>query len=144
LPKLFFWRNRNYKNNTLRNQRKGTNKMTTQTAAEKREDRQTALDILESVREQITNGHALLLINAELGKGTTDYFRALLTYTNKDGRTDYAHLTWAISKVFGYTLKDKNGFWCLAIGGGGFSKSDQIARSLANHYQIDRVRYERS
>jgi hypothetical protein len=44
--------------------------MTTQTAAEKREDRQTALDILESVREQITNGNALLLINAELGKGS--------------------------------------------------------------------------
>lgn len=118
--------------------------MTTQTAAEKREDRQTALDILESVREQITNGNALLLINAELGKGATDYFRALLTYTNKEGRTDYAHLTWAISKVFGYTLKDRNGFWCLAIYGGGYSKADEIARSLANHYQIDRVRYERS
>jgi hypothetical protein len=125
-------------------QRKGTNKMTTQTAAEKRQDRTIALDILESVREEITSGNALLLINAELGKGSTDYFRALLTYTNKDGRTDSAHLTWAISKLFGYTLKDRNGFWCLAIGGGGFSKSDEIARSLANHYQIDRVRYERS
>lgn len=118
--------------------------MTTQTATEKRQDKQTALDILESVREQITNGNALLLINAELGKGATDYFRALLTYTNKEGRTDSAHLTWAISKAFGYSLKDRNGFWCLAIYGGGYSKSDEIARSLADYYGIDRVRYERN
>jgi hypothetical protein len=118
--------------------------MTTQTAAEKREDRQTALDILESVREQITSGNALLLINAELGKGSTDYFRALLTYTNEDGRTDYAHLTWAIAKVFGYTLKDRNGFWCLALGGGGYGKAEAIADSLARYYGIDRVRFERN
>jgi hypothetical protein len=118
--------------------------MTTATAAEKRADKETALHTLESVRREITSGNALLLINAELGKGTTDYFRALLTYTNKDGKTDYAHLTWAISKVFGYTLKDRNGFWCLAIGGGGYSKADQIARSLAQYYGIDRVRYERN
>ena len=118
--------------------------MTTQTAAEKREDRQTALDILERVREEITSGNALLLISAEFRPSSMDYYRALLTYTNRDGRTDAAHLTWAISKVFGYTLKDRNGFWCLAIGGGGYSKADEIARSLANHYQIDRVRYERN
>jgi hypothetical protein len=118
--------------------------MTTQTATEKRADKQTATWTLESVREQVTSGNALLLINAELGKGETDYFRALLTYTNKDGKTDYAHLTWAISKIFGYTLRDRNGFWCLAIGGGGYSKADEIARSLAQYYGIERVRYERS
>jgi hypothetical protein len=118
--------------------------MATLTAAEKRENKKTALDILESVRAEITSGNALLLINAELGKGQTDYFRALLTYQNKDGKTDYAHLTWAISKVFGYTLKDRNGFWCLAIGGGNYSKSDAIANDLAQYYRMDRVRYERS
>jgi hypothetical protein len=118
--------------------------MTTLTAAEKRENKKTALDILERVRAEITSGNALLLINAEFGKGQTDYYRALLTYTNKDEKTDYAHLTWAISKVFGYTLKDRNGFWCLAIGGGGYSKADEIARSLAQYYGIERVRYERS
>ena len=118
--------------------------MTTQTATEKRADKKTGKNILESVRKEITSGNALLLINAELGKGSTDYFRALLTYQNQENQTDYQHLTWAISKVFGYTLKDRNGFWCLAIGGGGFSKSDEIARSLANYYGLDRVRYERS
>jgi len=115
-----------------------------QTTAEKREDEQRARDILETVREEITSGNALLLISAELGKGETDYLRALLTYTNKDGRTDYAHLTWAVAKLFGYSLRDRAGYWFIAMGGGGYSKPDEIARALANYYGIDRVRYERN
>ena len=114
------------------------------TATYKREDLATALDTLERYREEITNENALLIITAEMGKGETDYFRALLTYTNKDGRTDYAHLTWAIAKLFGYSLRDRGGYWYLAIGGGGYSKTDEIARSLANYYGIERVRYERN
>lgn len=115
-----------------------------QTTAEKREDEQRAREILETVREEITSGNALLLISAELGKGETDYLRALLTYTNKDGRTDYAHLTWAVAKLFEYSLRDRAGYWYIAMGGGGYSKPDEIARALANFYGIERVRYERN
>jgi hypothetical protein len=79
--------------------------------AEKRENKKAAIETLERVREQITSGNALLLISAEMGAGETDYFRALLTYQNKDGRTDYAHLTWAISEVFGYRLRDRYGYY---------------------------------
>ena len=114
------------------------------TATEKREDEQRARDILEQVREEITSGNALLLISAELGKGETDYLRALLTYSNKDGRTDYAHLTWAVAKLFGYSLRDRAGYWFIAMGGGGYSKPDEIARALANYYGIERIRYERN
>ena len=114
------------------------------TATEKQQDQKLALDILEAHRKEITSGEALLLISAEIGKGSTDYFRALLTYQNKEGRTDSAHFTWAIAKALGYSLRDRSGYWYLAIGGGGFSKSDEIARSLANYYGIDRVRYERN
>jgi hypothetical protein len=114
------------------------------TATEKKNQTKLALDTLEAHRKEITNGSALLLISAELGKGSTDYFRALLTYQNKNGQTDYAHLTWAISKALGYSLKDRAGYWYLAIKGGGYSKSDAIARSLADYYGIERVRYERN
>jgi len=124
------------------NNRKKREKMPT--ATEKKQDLKLALDTLEAHREEITSGNALLLISSELGKGATDYFRALLTYQNKNGQTDYAHLTWAIAKAFNYTLKDRAGYWFLAIGGGGYSKSDEIARSLANYYGIERVRYERN
>jgi hypothetical protein len=122
----------------------GGNKKMTITAKEKREDQKIALDILERVREETTSGNALLLISAELGKGETDYLRALLTYTNKDGRTDSAHLTWALAKVFGYSLRERAGYWFIAMGGGGYSKPDEIARALANYYGIERIRYERN
>lgn len=122
----------------------GDNKKMTMTVKEKREDQKIALDILERVREETTSGNALLLISAELGKGETDYLRALLTYTNKDGRTDSAHLTWALAKVFGYSLRERAGYWFIAMGGGGYSKPDQIARDLANYYGVERVRYERN
>jgi hypothetical protein len=131
----------NFIENKTSKTRKG-DKMTT--ATYKREDAATALDTLERYREEITNENALLIITAEMGKGETDYFRALLTYTNKDGRTDYAHLTWAIAKLLGYSLRDRGGYWYLAIGGGGYSKTDEIARSLADYYGIERVRYERN
>jgi hypothetical protein len=114
------------------------------TATEKREDAATARDTLERYREEITSENALLIITAEIGKGETDYLRALLTYTNTDGRTDHAHLTWAIAKLLGYSLRDRGGSWYLAIGGGGYSKTDEIARALAHYYGIERVRYERN
>jgi hypothetical protein len=117
-------------------------KMTT--ATDKKADIATALDTLERYREEITSGNALLIITAEIGKGQTDYFRALLTYTNKDGRTDSAHLTWAMAKLFGYSLRDRGGYWYLAIGGGGYSKTDAIAYSLGNYFNIERIRYERN
>ena len=113
-----------------------------QTTAEKREDQQRARDILEQVRKEITSGNALLLISPELGKGETDYLRALLVYTMEDGRTASYHLTWSIAKLFGYSLRDRAGYWFIAMGGGGYSKPDEIARTLASYYGIDRVRYE--
>ena len=114
------------------------------TATEKKQDTARALEILESYRAEITSGNGLILMSAEYGKGATDYFRVLLAYTNKDGRTDYAHLTWAIAQIFRYSLRDRGGYWFLALGGGGYSKTDAIADSLAQYYGIERVRYERN
>jgi hypothetical protein len=114
------------------------------TTAEKKEDQQRARDILEQVREEITSGNALLLISAELGKGETDYLRALLAYTMADGRTSSWNLTWAIAKFFSYSLRERAGYWFIAMGGGGYSKADEIARALASYYGIERVRYERN
>jgi hypothetical protein len=117
--------------------------MATQTKAEKQQDLEHALGILESVREDLTAPSGLLLISAEWGKSATDYFRVSTPSLDKySGRTYLSHLTWAIAKVVGYRLRDKNGYWSLAIYGGGYSKSDEIARNLAIYYGVERIAYE--
>lgn len=112
------------------------------TTAEKLKDKALALDTLERYREEITSGRALLLISQELGKGMTDYLRISLSYQDDQGKAQLAHFTWAIAKQFGYTVRDRSGYWYLAISGYGYSKPDEIARDLASFYKIDRVRYE--
>lgn len=111
------------------------------TKSEQKEDVQRALDTLRNHENDITQGGALLLISPEIGKGATDYFRVSLAY-QRDNRINQAHLTWAIARALGFSLRDRNGYWFIAIYGGGFSKSDEIARALAGFYEIERVRYE--
>lgn len=115
--------------------------MARQTKAEKEKDLDHALDILESVRETLTAPSGLLLISAEWGSSATDYFR-VSTPCFHSGFAHLSHLTWAIAKVIGYRLRDKNGKWSLAIYGGGYSKPDQIARDLANFYGVEKLNYE--
>lgn len=113
--------------------------MTTKT--EKRHDYEMALDILNNHASDVREGGALLLISQEIGKGVTDYYRVSLAY-RRNHEINQAHLTWAIAKALGFSLRDRNGYWHLAISGGGFSKPDEIARSLASFYGLERVRYE--
>ncbi len=110
-------------------------------AQQKQQDTEHALYILEGVRATLTAPDGLLIISADYGKGMTDYFRVAVQ-TKTTGTGYLSHLTWAIAKQFGYTLKDKDGRWHLAISGYGFSKSDEIARTLANFYGVERIRYE--
>lgn len=112
------------------------------TATEKRQDREDALAVLEKYRQEVESGNALFLIHAEYGKGETDFFRVQIIYTD-NGKNHLSHLTWHIGKAFGYSLRERTGTrWYLAIRGGNFSKSDEIARTLANFYGVERVRYE--
>lgn len=111
------------------------------TKTEKVQEREMALDILKNHASDITQGGALLLISQELGKGVTDYYRVTLAY-RREYQINQAHLTWAIGKALGFSLRDRQGYWYLAISGGGFSKPDEIARSLASFYGVERVRYE--
>jgi hypothetical protein len=111
------------------------------TKTEKLEDQERSLWILESVREEITSGNGLVSITTDYGKGITDYLRVSVFYT-KDGEVIQSHLTWAIAKQFGYSLRDRNGRWYLAISGGGYSKSYEIALSLARFYGVEKIRYE--
>jgi hypothetical protein len=113
--------------------------MTTKT--EKAQDLEMALDILRNHATDITQGGALVLISQELGKGTTDYYRVTLAY-RREHQINQAHLTWAIGKALGFSLRDRNARWYLAINGGNFSKPDEIARALASFYNVERVRYE--
>jgi hypothetical protein len=111
------------------------------TKTEKLQDQARALDILESVREDIATGGGLVSITTDYGKGITDYLRVSVFYS-KDGEVRQSHLTWAIAKQFGYSLRDRNGRWHLSISGGGYSKAYEIALSLARFYGVDRIRYE--
>jgi hypothetical protein len=111
------------------------------TKTEKLQDQERALWILESVREEITSGNGLVSITTDYGKGITDYLRVSVFYT-KDGEVRQSHLTWAIAKQFGYSLRDRSGRWYLAISGGGYSKSYEIALSLARYYGVEKIRYE--
>lgn len=118
--------------------------MATATAAEKREDIARAREILDNYAPQIIDTSGLVIISQEIGKGLTDYLRVSLVSQDSENRARLSHLTWAIAKVFGYTLRDRSGYWFIAMGGGNYSKPDAIARDLANYYKIDRVRYEQN
>lgn len=113
--------------------------MTTK-AAERAADLERAAWILNNVAEHFRDG-GLLLVSAEYGRGVTDYFRASIA-TGYNGAQTISHLTWAMAKVFGYSLRDRHGYWHLAISGGGYSKPDAMARDLAANYGLERVRYE--
>lgn len=111
-------------------------------AQQKIADKEHALAILEAHREEITSGKALVSISTEYGKGTTDYLRAVIFYPNKQGEVIQSHLTWAISKALGYSLRDRNGRWYLALNGGGYSKAYDVALSLAHYYGLEKIRFE--
>ena len=113
------------------------------TAEEKREDFAIATNTLERYREEITSGSALIVFSFEQGKGLTDYVRVSLLFNNKENKILLAHLSWAIGIALGFSLRDRNGYWFLAIRGYGFSKTDEVARALASYYGIDGIRYER-
>lgn len=115
--------------------------MTTKT--ERAADLERATWILNNTAEHFRAG-GLLLVSADYGSGATDYFKLsvaeLGAYWN--GAQTISHLTWAVAKVFDYSLRDRHGYWHLAIYGGGYSKPDQLARALAGYYGLDRIRYE--
>jgi hypothetical protein len=115
----------------------------TTTTAERKQNQQQALDILENLRDTLTAPSALLIISADLGKGVTDYFRVAVPNVDTYSKQGYlSHLTWAFAIYFGYRLRDKNGYNYLSINGGNFNKPDEIARTLANFYGVERIRYE--
>lgn len=128
------------------NQKAPTNQPTERqemtTATEKKQDKAHAVDILTNLAESIRNGKALVQISTEYGKGITDYLRVSVAYPNQAGEVQNSHLTWAIGKLFGYSLRERNGRWYLAISGGGYSKAYEIADTLARYFQVERLRYE--
>ena len=111
------------------------------TTALKKQDIKIGNDILESLRAHVQNGDVLFLVTMELGKGHTDYLRVMATYKGDYGPT-ISHLAWAMAKVFDYSLRDRSGRWYLALGGGNYSKADELARSLALFYGVERLPYE--
>lgn len=117
--------------------------MAKQTSFEKTQDRITALASLESLRGSVEKGEGVLLISADFGKGETDFFKLSFVSNDAHGRVYVSHITWALAKVAGYRLADRKGSWFIGIGGGNFSKFDEIADTLARFYGVASVRWER-
>lgn len=107
----------------------------------KKQDLEHAEAILNGYAEDFKDGSALLLISQDYGKGLTDYLRVSVA-SYKDGKVEAGYLTWAVAKVFGYSLRNRYGAHYLGISGYGYSKADEIARTVARFYGLDRVRYE--
>lgn len=104
------------------------------TKSETLKDLEHARAILDGARDHLGSG-GLLLFSIDYGTGLTDYLRAV-TILNWYGREGVSNLTWAMSKVFGYSLRDRAGYYHLAVSGYGFSKQDQLARELADYYGL--------
>lgn len=100
-------------------------------------DLESAQWILDRQREHFEAG-GLLLVSTDYGTGLTDYLKVSAVIT-ENGRQIALSLTWAMAKVFGYRLRDRNGYWHLAVSGYGYSKEDQLARELANYYGLARI-----
>lgn len=107
------------------------------TKEETREDLERAEWILNNLREHFSAG-GLLLVSVDYGSGLTDYLKVSAVIT-EHGRQIRRTLTWALAKVFGYSLRDRNGYWNLAVSGYGYSKPDQLARELANYYGLENI-----
>lgn len=116
--------------------------MATITKAQKKQDQELAKTTLDAYAPYIQDGSALLLISQEIGKGLTDYLRVQLAYTDINGKVQTAFFTWTVAQIFNYPLRNRNGYAYLAISGYGYSKANEIARSLAMIYGVSRVRYE--
>ena len=116
--------------------------MATITKAQKKQDQDLARTTLDAYAPYVQDGSALLLISQEVGRGLTDYLRVQLAYTDINGKVQTAFFTWTVAQIFGYPLRNRNGYAYLAISGYGYSKPDEIARSLSLIYGVDRIRYE--
>lgn len=105
-------------------------------------DTARALEVLENHRVELSGGE-LLLITQTLGSGLTDYYRVFATYQElAPSETRVSNITWPVAVALGYPLRDRGGYWHIAISGGNFSKPYEIASRLASFYGIDQLNYE--
>lgn len=110
------------------------------TKQERLEDLERAQWILDNLREHFSGG-GLLLVSTDYGSGLTDYLRTSAVIT-ENGRQTRLTLTWAMAKLFGYSLRDRAGYWHLAVSGYGYSKEDQLARELADYYGLEQILHD--
>lgn len=97
--------------------------------------------LLDGRRDHFRDG-GLLLIGQAFGTGLTDYLRVHAVHTNANGDQCADNMTWAIGTALGYKLRDLNGQWVLALGGGGYSKPLDVAIALRGYYGLENLRYE--
>jgi hypothetical protein len=117
--------------------------MTTLAQAQKLANLERAHETLDRQREHFRTG-GLLLVSTDYGSGLNDYLKLSTVITDNafTGRQIALSLTWALSTALGYSLRQRNGQAHLAINGYGFNKADQVARELANYYDLARILHD--
>lgn len=95
-----------------------------------------ALSHLEEWKDEILEPSSFLEFRTEYTRNITDYVSVHLYY-QKDGRGHSADLTYNVGNACGYSFRRGNNHNQLALGGGGYSKSYDVALSMFRKLGID-------
>lgn len=105
-------------------------------ATKKEIERQEALSHLAEWKDEILAPSSLLEFRTEYGKGQTDYVSVHLYYV-KDGEGRMANLTYNVGRACGYSFRRSEYKNQLALGGGNYSKSFDVALAMFRALEID-------
>jgi hypothetical protein len=101
------------------------------TAKEKATEREDAREFLTNkVKARLVEPSSLLKVRTEYTRSVTDYVTVELYYVDSDGRGQYMNLSGTIGQALGIRRRAGNRPVQLAIGGGGYSKSYDVALRL--------------
>lgn len=108
------------------------------TKAEKAQRKAESIETLNKHwKTVILEPSSLLNVSIEYGKGDTDYVKAELYYVDKDGKGALYDLSWHIANSCGYSFRRGGYSRQLALGGGGYSKTYDVALALFHIIGID-------
>lgn len=105
-------------------------------ATKKQIEQTEALSYLAEWKDEILEPSSILEFRTEYSKGITDYVSVHLYY-QKDGEGRSVNLTHNVGKACGYKFRNNQNAIQLALGGGGYSKSYDVALAMFRALDIN-------